>query len=760
MKGLFVALRRDCRAALNGWKNALTSGFVAVHWRSMLCAAGRACMACCAVLLCGCGRQQAPMTLHWEMGANDVRPGVCEMYLTITNTSSAPITNEGWTLYFNYMSLHPLTMTADEQPLREGAIAGALLETEIQASYHSIVPTEAFAPLQLGESRTYCMRYRGSVIRQTSIPEGFFLVRDGGQPVSVACTYAPFTQREQMMRGIETWEKTPYAEGEYVYAYNQRPLTSTQREQVLPVLPQPKSVVYQDGVCDVAHAEVLTRTDVNMVHEGYVLRLTPDTICIEASNEAGVFYARQTLVQLSGQVPCAVITDYPDLPHRAVMLDIVRNYYPADSIKRVIDVMAQYKLNVLHLHLSDDEGWRLEIPGLPELTTTGARRGYTTTESECLLPMYCGGWDYNDPTSTANGYVTRAQYIDLLRYAAARQIRVIPEIDMPGHMRACKKAMHGLLTDSVLEARRYLSAQNYTDNVIAVSNPYAVEFVDKVISEIVKMHNEAGCPLSIFDIGGDEVPNGALTHEEHQAFIDQVLAILEQHHLQPAGWEEIGHFCAPETRAICYSWHNGEAKPLELAEAGYPVVLAAANHLYFDFAYCNHHEEKGLNWGGYTDEYRAFDWEPLQHPNIMGMSAQLWSEVIRSFAQVEWQLYPKMFGLVERAWNNRSDLTLGEYNALVYETCLPRLHAAGHNFHIQQPGIHAERTDDGTLRVAMNRVMQGGEIWYRVDDGEWQRYDGVFMLPDNTAVIKARIRYLDHESNTTWLWVAPTPTEE
>lgn len=700
------------------------------------------------------------MTLHWEMGANDVRPGVCEMYLTITNTSSEPITNEGWTLYFNYMSLHPLTMTADEHPLREGAIAGALLETEIQASYHSIVPTEAFVPLQPGESRTYCMRYRGSVIRQTSIPEGFFLVRDGERPVSVACTYAPFTRREQMMRGIETWEKTPYAEGEYVYAYNQRPLTSTQREQVLPVLPQPKSVVYQDGVCDVAHAEVLTRTDANMVHEGYVLRLTPDTIYIEASDEAGVFYARQTLAQLSGQVPCAVITDYPDLPHRAVMLDIVRNYYPADSIKRVIDVMAQYKLNVLHLHLSDDEGWRLEIPGLPELTTTGARRGYTTTETECLLSMYCGGWDYNDSTSTANGYVTRAQYIDLLRYAAERQVRVIPEIDMPGHMRACKKAMHGLLTDSVLEARRYLSAQNYTDNVIAVSNPYAVEFVGKVISEIVKMHNEAGCPLSIFDIGGDEVPNGALTHEEHQAFINQVLAILEQHHLQPAGWEEIGHFCAPETRAICYSWHNGEAKPLELAEAGYPVVLAAANHLYFDFAYCNHHEEKGLNWGGYTDEYRAFDWEPLQHPNIMGMSAQLWSEVIRSFAQVEWQLYPKMFGLVERAWNNRSDLTLGEYNTLVYEICLPRLHAAGHNFHIQQPGIHTERTDDGTLRVTMNKVMQGGEIWYTVDDGEWQRYDGVFTLPDNIAVIKARIRYLDHESNTTWLWVAPTPAEE
>lgn len=723
----------------------------------------RVCTCVCAVsaiagatLLCGCSRHQVPMSLHWEMGANDIRPNVCEMYLTITNTSSKPLTNDGWVLYFDYMSVHPLTMTADEQPLREGTVAGALLETEIQASYHSIVPTAAFAPLQPGESRTYCLRYRGNVIRQTSVPEGFFLVRDDEQPVSIPCMYEPFTRREQMMRGIETWEKTPYADGEYVFKYNEAicKFENEQGEQeILPLLPQPKSVVYQQGTCNIARAEVQIRTDANMVPEGYTLRLTPDTIYIEAGDDAGVFYARQTLAQLGEQAPCAVITDYPDLHHRGVMLDIVRNYYPADSIKRVIDVMAQQKLNVLHLHLSDDEAWRLEIPGLPELTEVASRRGYTTTETECLLPMYCGGWDYTDAQSTANGYMTRAQYIDLLRYAQARCIRVIPEIDMPGHMRACKKAMHGLLTDSTLEARRYLSAQNYTDNVIAVSNPYAIGFVDRVITEIVKMHEEAGCPLTVFNIGGDEVPTGALTHEEHQAFINQVLAILEQYHLQPAGWEEIGHFCPPETRAICYSWHNGEAKPLELAEAGYPVVLAAANHLYFDLAYCNHHEEKGLNWGGYTDEYRAFDWQPLQHPNVIGMSAQLWAEVIRSFAQAEWQLYPKIFGLAERAWNTRSHMNISQYNTLVYETLIPRLHNAGHNFHIQQPGIHAEQTADGTLQITMNKVMQGGEIYYQVDNGEWQCYTEPFRLPGKAATVKAYIDYLDRTSNTTWLWL-------
>ena len=695
--------------------------------------------------------QTAPLSLHWEMGANDVEPGVCEMYLTMTNTSSHVLTGEDWVLYFNYMSLHPLHAT-DYTSLREDAVVGELIETEIQASYHSIVPTENFAPLQPDESRTYCLRYRGNVIRQTSVPEGFFLVRGKEKSISIPCTYAPFTRQEQMKRGIETWEKTPYADGEYVYTYNRHILTPSERENtrpIFPLLPQPKNVSYQEGICDITRAEVVVRTDANMVSEGYLMRLTPDTIYIEASDEAGVFYAKQTLAQLGESVPCAVISDYPDLHHRGVMLDIVRNYYPADSICRVIDVMAQYKLNVLHLHLSDDEAWRLEIPGLPELTAVGAHRGYTTTESDCLLPMYCGGWDAQDMTSTANGYLARAQYIDIIRYAAARQIRVIPEIDMPGHMRACKKAMHGLLTDSVLERRTYLSAQNYTDNVIAVSNPYAVQFVEKVINEIVAMHEEAGCPLTVFNIGGDEVPQGALTHEEHQAFINQVLAILQRHHLHPAGWEEIGHFCPPSTGAICYSWHNEEAKPLDLAEAGYPVVLAAANHLYFDFAYCNHHEEKGLNWGGYTDEYRAFDWQPLQHSNVIGMNAQLWSEVIRSFSQVEWQLYPKVFGLAERAWNNDSQLSVSQYNTLVYETCLPRLAKDGHNFHIQQPGIHIERMGE-SLQVEMNKVMLHGDIWYRLDDSEWQVYEHPFILPQGVKVIKSKILYLEKESNTTW----------
>ena len=723
-----------------------------------------------AFILVSCN-SKTPLTLHWEFGQNDLTPGVCEAYLTLTNTSCDTLSNEGWTLYFNLMSLHPIYTEGD-----------ALCETEIQASWHSIKPTQTFTPLAPGESRTFTMRYKGSAIRENICPEGFFLIQNSKfkinpKPISIPCTYAPYTRPEQMKRGIVTWEKTPYADGEYVFDYVEgvlgeraypQPLPESTpkselfrgprqgkgagKEVVQPLLPQPKQMTYADGVCEVAKAEIISRTDANMVKEGYTMIISPDTIRIEASDEAGVFYAKQTLKQWGDTIPCGRVTDYPDLPHRGIMLDVVRNYYPVDSIYRILDMMAYHKLNVLHFHLSDDEAWRLEIPGLPQLTDIGSKRGYTTDESDCLLPMYCGGWDANANT-TANGYITREKYIELLKYAGERHIRVIPEIDMPGHMRAAKKAMGKQLTDSVFDARVYKSAQNYTDNVIDVSKPYAVEFIDHVVTEIVKMHEEAGHPLTIFNIGGDEVPKGALTKEEHQAFIDAVLEILRRYNLQPMGWEEIDHFCQPESGAICYAWLNSESKPMQLAEAGYQVVIATASHLYFDFAYCNHHEEKGLSWGGYTDEYRSFDWQPAQHQNIIGMNAQLWGEVIRSFSQVEWQIYPKIYGLAERAWNNRSNLTLSEYNRLVYEEFLPQLATSGRNFHIQQPGIKQLKVEGRMSKVEMNKVMQGGEILYRLDDDEWQTYTAPIEVPNGTQIIQAKVLYLGKESNTTWLWV-------
>ncbi len=698
--------------------------------------------------LVACVDNKAPIECRWEFSRNDVEPRIAEAYLTITNVSGRTL-DADWTLYYCLEAMTPICREEDE-------ICG----TQIQGSYHCFRPSDTYRPIPKDSSRTYCLRFRGNGIRENKHPEGMFIVtKKNPNPVSITCTYEPYTRREQMFRGMETWEKTPYADGEYTYTYNEERRAEQPMVTQTPFFPQPKQVVNGSTMFSIEKAQIVESQDNNIKDEGYLITLSADTIHIYTSSQSGLYYAHQTLNKLPQTTDITLINDYPDMHHRGVMLDIVRNFYPADSVMRVLDVMADLKLNVLHFHISDDEAWRVEIPGLPQLTTIGARRGYTLDEKECLYPMYCGGWDYNDKNSTANGYLTREDYINILRYANERHIRVIPEVDMPGHMRACKKALYPLLTDSLMDTRSYYGAQEYTDNVIAVNKPFALEFIETVVSEFKKMYDEAGAPFTIFNIGGDEVPQGALTYEEHQAFIDGVIEILNKYNLQPMGWEEITEFCRPETKAICYSWHNGEEKPLEMAQAGYPVVLATANHLYFDFAYNRHHEEKGLDWGGFTDEYRAFDWIPLQHPNVIGMNAQLWAEPIRSFAQIEWQLYPKMFGLSERAWNNHSQLTLPQFTSLVYHYALPKLNNDKHNFHLQLPGIHYQNDT-----VYMNSVVPA-QITYSLDNGvTWQTYtepikvnkQSLPIITDDygtARIIKARMNYLGHTSNTTWLWI-------
>jgi hexosaminidase len=142
------------------------------------------------------------------------------------------------------------------------------------------------------------------------------------------------------------------------------------------------------------------------------------------------------------------------------------------------------------------------------------------------------------------------------------------------------------------------------------------------------------------------------------------------------------------------------------------------------------------------------------------MNAQLWGEVIRSFSQVEWQIYPKIYGLAERAWNNRSALTLGDYNQLVYNVFVPQLAISGRNFHIQQPGIRLVKTKNEQLQLdkshvllEMNKVMTGGELLYCLDDGPWRVYNTIVAIPAETQIVKAKVRYLGKESNTTWLWL-------
>ena len=201
-------------------------------------------------LMVACSEQTAPIACHWEFSRNDVEPRQAEAYLTITNLSGRPLEAD-WTLYFCMEAMTPICQETDE-----------LCGTQIQGSYHCYRPSAHYRPIPADSSRTYCLRFRGNGIRENKHPEGLFMVTEKNpQPVTIACTYAPYTRREQMFRGIETWEKTPYADGEYAYAYNAEREATEIYDTQLPFFPQPKKVVYGTDTCWIDQAVVTVRDE-------------------------------------------------------------------------------------------------------------------------------------------------------------------------------------------------------------------------------------------------------------------------------------------------------------------------------------------------------------------------------------------------------------------------------------------------------------------------------------------------------------------
>lgn len=766
-----------------------------------------------------CSRQpQAPIALTWEMGANDVNPGVCESTITIRNSGRDSL-KQNWSLHYCQMSVAPIEQENEELHI-----------TQVCASYHIITPTPRFQPLAPDESRTYTLRHKGSIVRTTAGPQGAFVVFDGQAPQTVDIRYQLSENGQKFRRNAGF----VYADGAEVYKNNERfniPALQPATVSGLHILPTPKNVVCNEGVCRLPQAIRKHATDTTLPREGYRLIISPDSVLSFASTEAGQFYAEQSLQRLienNGEtIPCAVITDYPDLAHRGLMLDIARNYTPKQEVLKILDAMAAYKMNVFHFHLTDDEGWRIEIPGLPELTEIGSKRGYTTDESDCLYPAYCGGWNPNDTGNTANGYLTREDFIGILQHARTLHIQIIPEIDMPGHIRSAIKAMearyHKYIQTDPQKATEYLltdfqdtsvyeSAQHYTDNVLCIALPSCYNFVYKIIDEIESMYHEAGVPLQIFHIGGDEVPNGAWVGspackafmKEHQLkeftdlkdyFLTRIIRYLAQKNIQVAGWEEIalrkgipnGKFAGSNVLSYCWNsipeW-KGDEKPYLLANGGYPVIISCVTNCYLDMCYLNHEEERGLHWGGYTDEYTSFDLQPFDlyksvrrtmkgeyrdveaysrsgktalqpesGTNIKGVQAHLFAETIRSTQQLEGYIFPKILGIVERTWNAYPDFTdylsaLNRYNCQFTAYELPRLHQWGFSFHLSQPGIAVE---DGIVR--MNSPYTEAEIRYTTDGTPVTQHSPLYTAPftSESKCISAKCFYLGQESNTTRL---------
>lgn len=395
--------------------------------------------------------------------------------------------------------------------------------------------------------------------------------------------------------------------------------------------------------------------------EAYRLKINKQGVQIYASSSQGIFYAIQSLKSIlsvnnlpAKSLPYLEIEDEPRFGYRGFMLDIVRNFKSKETIMKYLDIMSMYKLNVFHFHLIDDEGWRVEIDGLPELVEVGARRSPLFANGQSLMPAYGSG--AND---TERHYLTRSDFIEILKYAKDRNIKVIPEIETPGHARAAIKSMearyHRLMSlGQIKEAEEYLlhdfedlseynSAQNFNDNILNPALPSVYRFIDKVLDEFKSMYAEAGVEFTLVSLGGDEVPNGVwekspkikelmkskgftTVYQVWSYYIKQINEICLSKGLKMAGWEEIGmvnkgkgmvvNADFPNKKNMLLDvWNNvigggQEDLAYRLANAGYPVVLLSSSNMYFDMMWNTNFNEPGLKWATYADLYHSYSLLP------------------------------------------------------------------------------------------------------------------------------------------------------
>ena len=454
--------------------------------------------------------------------------------------------------------------------------------------------------------------------------------------------------------------------------------------------------------------------------EGYVLEVGTSGIEITARDAAGASHALRSLAQQAafekGSLRPLRVEDAPHYGFRGLHIDVARNFHGRDELLKLVEAMAVFKLNKLHLHLADDEGWRIEVPALPELTQIGSKRCHDPQEQTCLLPQLGAG---PEGTSGVNGFLTTADYIAIVKAAAARQIEVIPSIDTPGHSRAAIVSMEArrarlLREGKTAEADRYRlidpadrtqyrSIQNYNDNTLNVCIPATYRFVDTVVDALAAAHQQAGVPLRTFHLGADETAgawvnspacaamiaeNGGDARQLTPRFIERFSRSLAAKGIKVGGWSDgLGHTDAARMPKSVQTniWgllHTGGVRETnEQMARGWDVVLSMPTFAYLDMPYAPHPDEGGYDWGSRgTDTYQVFSVMPDNLPanaaiiknlnsqpatiadeptrpagrTIAGLQAQLWSETVRTDNQVDYMLFPRLLAIAERAWTPAS----------------------------------------------------------------------------------------------------------
>ncbi|HWD01935.1 MAG TPA: beta-N-acetylhexosaminidase [Amycolatopsis sp.] len=403
--------------------------------------------------------------------------------------------------------------------------------------------------------------------------------------------------------------------------------------------------------------------------QGYQLAVAKSGVTLRANTTDGLFAGVQSLRQL---LPSAIgansvqkrkwtiaggtVLDYPRFATRGAMLDVARHFFTPAQVKTYVDQIAQYKINTLHLHLSDDQGWRIEIKSWPRLATEGGKSAVD-----------------GDP----GGYYTQEQYRDLVAYAASRHITVVPEIDMPGHTNAAQSVYAELNCDGVAVPPRTDTEVGYSS--LCIGSPTTYEFVDDVIRELAAL-----TPGKYLDIGGDEAHS--TSEADYKAFYAKVNPIVAKYGKLITGWHEIAKSELPAT-AVPEYWDQGgaDADVAGFAARGGKVLMAPANHAYLDMKYTED-TPLGQDWAGLVEVKDSYDWDPatlvpgVGEASVAGVEAPLWTETIRTTDDIEYMAFPRLPGIAEIGWSPAASHDWGDYRTRLAKQA-PRWEAQGIDFY-------------------------------------------------------------------------------
>lgn len=431
---------------------------------------------------------------------------------------------------------------------------------------------------------------------------------------------------------------------------------------------------------------VLGGADAKVGSEGYELTITEDLITIKANQPPGIYMGAQTLLQIvptlkpgssnnRHRIPTGTIIDYPTYAWRGSMLDVARHFFSVDDVKRYIDLISHYKMNILHLHLSDDQGWRIEIKSWPNLALHG---GSTQV----------GGGK--------GGYYTQEQYKEIVAYAASRYITVIPEIDLPGHINSALASYGELNGGTIVPAEGKFTGPATTSGILDGKNkptelytgievgwstlrlekPATFKFVNDVLRELAAI-----TPGPYLHIGGDEAH--VTKKEDYIEFVNRFTEIVKANGKQMIGWEEIGQADLDEN-TILQHWSN-EKYAQEGARKGARIIMSPSRRVYLDMQY-DSTTRLGLHWAAYIEVDDSYNWDPASQvdgiePNqILGVEAPLWSETIVTMDDIEYMLFPRVMGVAEIGWSPSEGRNWDEYKVRLANHG-PKLKAKGIDFY-------------------------------------------------------------------------------